>query len=754
MATTLEKPYNTFVKGLITEASPLTFPENASIDEQNFVLNRDGSRSRRLGIDYENLYALKSTGQSLSQLASGRQDLFRWDSPAGSADVTIGVVRSNEKLWFINLLSANPSDNFLNSGNYISLSGVTNGKLETTIINNKLIIVGKQLEQPILLSYDKSSEAVTQTTIDIFVRDIWGVDDGLTISERPTTLSNAHKYNLRNQGWNSSIVTAVTPAVDAIDYTFTELGLYPSNGDGWTFGKLSNPGSADYEKYDPDTLVKNSTSQYFVSRGSNIIDAFTRGSQRSTLTSLALPNDLEQGNITTAASYAQRVFYSGVASNVTGGDSKSPNYSGYVFFTQVVSTDDQLGKCHQEADPTAPGINALVASDGGSIQIPEITQIVKIASSQQSLLVFAENGVWEIYGDTGGFNANSFQLNKISTNGISNGNSIVNVNGNYIYWSKAGVYELSPDSVSGRFKAQSISLGSIQSFFIDIPDLGKNNCKGFYDEKENRIRWLYNDTDSYSATNYITGYNKELILDLSLKAWYPQHISSLASGSPTVADYIEIPGYAVSSSVTGVEVTSGDSVINTAGTSVVVTENIQTNRVSGFRFLTFKGTQFTVSLYKNTAFKDWVTADSTGVDYSSYLVTGYELFKDSTKRKQVPYIFFYLKKTEDGFTAAGSGTGAHFTLNNQSSCRVQAQWNWADSVNSGKWGLEFQAYRLLRMYIPTGAADKFDTGEAVVVTKNKLRGSGKTLSLKIQSEEGKDMKLLGWSVQAVALTKA
>ena len=102
MATALEKPYNTFVKGLITEASPLTFPENASIDEQNFVLNRDGSRSRRLGIDYENLYALKSTGQSLSQLASGRQDLFRWDSPAGSADVTIGVVRSNEKLWFIN----------------------------------------------------------------------------------------------------------------------------------------------------------------------------------------------------------------------------------------------------------------------------------------------------------------------------------------------------------------------------------------------------------------------------------------------------------------------------------------------------------------------------------------------------------------------------------------------------------------------------------------------------------------------------
>ena len=752
MATTLEKPYNTFVKGLITEASPLTFPDNASIDEQNFVLNRDGSRSRRLGIDYENLFAEKATGLSAASLASGRQDFFKWDSPAGDKTVTIGVIRANNQLWFINLLTSNPSGNFLNGGNPITLSGVTNGKLETTIINNKLIIVGSELSQPVLLSYNKSTQAVTQTAIDIYVRDIWGVDDGLTISQRPTSLSATHKYNLRNQGWNSNIVTST--GADALDYTFSELGLYPSNGDTWTFGKISNAADEDYEKYDPDTLVKNSTSQYFVSRGSNTIDAFTRGSQRSTLTGLSLPNDLEQGNITTAASYAQRVFYSGVSSDVTGGDSKSPNYSGYVFFTQVVTTDDQLGKCHQKADPTDPGINALVASDGGTIQIPEATQIVKIVSSQQSLLVFCENGVWEIYGDTGGFNANSFQLNKISTNGISNGNSVVNVGGNFIYWSKAGIYDLSPDSVSGRFKALSMSLGSIQTFFINIPDLGKNNCKGFYDEKENRVRWLYNDTDSYSETNYITKFNKELVLDLSLKAWYPQQFSDLSSNSPWVSDYIEIPGYAVSSTAANVDVTDGNTVIVTAGTAVVANQDIQTNRTSGFRFLTFRATSFTVSLYKSTEFKDWKTADSTGVDYSSYLVTGYELFKDSTKRKQVPYIFFFFDKTEDGYTSVGSGIDAYLILKNQSSCLVQAQWNWANSAASGKWGTQFQAYRLNRLYTPSGVSDTHDTGQGVVTTKSKLRGSGKTLSLKIQSESGKDMKLLGWTVQATALTKA
>ena len=49
----INREYLTFVKGLITEASALSFPENASIDEDNFVLNRDGSRQRRLGFDYE-----------------------------------------------------------------------------------------------------------------------------------------------------------------------------------------------------------------------------------------------------------------------------------------------------------------------------------------------------------------------------------------------------------------------------------------------------------------------------------------------------------------------------------------------------------------------------------------------------------------------------------------------------------------------------------------------------------------------------
>jgi len=745
LAAKTEKVFRSFVKGLITEASPLTFPENASIDEQNFVLNRDGSRSRRLGLDYEGAYAKTSTGLTADDIKQGKQSFHRWDTPSGNSSVAIGVIRVKNKLWFIDLLTSAPSANLLNSGNSITITGLSNNNIETAVINNQLIIVSKDIDKPVLLSYNSTTDTVTQSTIDIKVRDIWGLVDGLGDDERPATLSDEHKYNLRNQGWNENIVTK--GGGDALAETFTALSKYPSNSDSWTLGKISNSADANYEKFDPVVLQKNSQSRYTVARGSIIIDAFDRGSSREAGTDVTgLNSDTETGNISTIASYAQRIFYSGIDSSVTNGDAKSPNYSGYIFFTKVVTSNTDLGKCHQEADPTDPGINDIIDSDGGTIQIPEATRIVKIISSQSSLLVFAENGVWEVYGDTNGFVATSFQASKISPNGILNSKSVVNVGGNFVYWSKAGIYLLSTDSVAGRFKAESLSLTTIQSLYLGIPDIGKNNCKGFYDEKENRVRWLYNDSTSYTNNNYINKYTKELVYDLTLQAWYTNTFSDLATNSPYVADYIEVPGYAVSSFDQSVLVTSGDTVIDSNSDTVVTTEDLLLNRSSQFSYLTIVGTSFTLSKFNNLSFKDWVTENGTGVSYTSYLVTGYELFGDVMRDKQIPYVFFYFTRTEDGYIASGS----NLILNNQSSCKVQSQWNWSNSANSGKWGSEFQAYRLLRNYIPTGSGDPFDYGDGVIITKNKLRGSGKTISLKINSEEGKDMKLLGWAFPATA----
>jgi hypothetical protein len=766
MAAKTEKVFNSFVKGLVTEASPLTFPENASVDEENFVLNRDGSRSRRLGLDYEDLYQLNDTGLTIADIQEGRQSFHKWESPGGDTTVSLGVIRIYNKLWFIDLLKDNPSAHLKNSGNPVTISGLSNARIETAVINNKLLLVSDDINDPVLLSYTPSSGAVTQTTVDIKIRDIYGVDDGYDFDERPegwsggsggsqTAITQEHKYNCRNQGWKANIpfyadgtIYGSTPT-DILDHCARQTGFlaYPSNADQWTLGKNSNPSNANYEKFNAKILKNNSSSNFLYSRGSLIIDAFNRGASREDVSdATSLPTDQETGSITTIASYAQRIFYSGINSSVTGGDSRSPNYSGYIFFTKTISSNDDLGKCYQEADPTDPAINDLIDSDGGSIQIPEATRILKIVASQASLLVFCENGVWEVYGDTGGFIATSFQVSKVSTNGVLNPDSIVNVNGNFFYWSKAGIYVLTPEGVSGRFKSQSVSLTSIQTLFLELEDTTKNNCKGFYDEKENRVRWLYNDTLDYSTSNFINKYNKELVLDLTLEAWSIMKISDLDLNTPFVADYVEIPGYAVTSTTTSVEVGTDDVYADTD--QVIVDDVLLTNRSSLFSFLTIQGTSFTISKYQNNGFKDWITQDDVGADYTSYLVTGYELFKDVMRPKQVPYLFVYCKKTEDGFTQSED----NFEAENPSSCLVQAQWNWANHANSGKWGREFQAYRHTRFYIPSGLSDGFDNGNDVVVTKNKLRGSGKTLSLKFTSETGKDMKLLGWAVPATTVS--
>lgn len=739
MAQKAEAAYRSFVKGLITEANQLTFPDNASIDEANFVLNRDGSRSRRLGVDYESSFALTATGLTATDIKEGKQSFHVWESPGGDTSVTLGVIRIKNKIWFMNLLTDSPSANLKNGGSPITITSLSNSKIETSVINNKCVIVSKDLPRPVLLTYNVSTGAVTQSTIQINIRDIYGVDDTLFLDTRPVSLSNEHKYNLRNQGWNKNIVT--TSGADAITLTKTDLGVYPANSDNWTLGKISNASSADYEKYDPDTLNKNSFSNYQIAKGSFIIDAFERGVDRINKSDVSsgLPVDREEGNISTITSYAQRLFYSGIDSSVTGPDIRSPNYSGYIFFSKIIKSDDDFGTCHQEADPTDPGINDLIDTDGGSIQIPDITRVVRIIASQASVLVFAENGVWEVYGDTGGFIATSFQASKISTNGISNGDSVVNVNGNFIYWSKAGIYLLKPDAASGRFAAESLSLTSIQDLYLNVPEVAKDFAKGIYDEKENRVRFLYNDSASYSSSNYPNSYNKELIYDLTLKAWSKNEISSLVSDSPYIADYALIPGYSVTTREESV-VAGTDTVLVTAGDTVVVPDDVATSRTEQFSLLTMVGTSFTLSKYNGSDFLDWKTKDSVGVDYSSYLYTGYELFGDIMKEKQIPYIFVYLQKTEDGFQASGDD----LIFKNQSSCKVQAQWGWSNSAANGKWGKEFQAYRILRNYTPSGVGDAYDSGDSMVVTKNKLRGSGKCLSLYIRSEAGKDMKLLGW----------
>ena len=48
--------------------------------------------------------------------------------------------------------------------------------------------------------------------------------------------------------------------------------------------------------------------------------------------------------------------------------------------------------------------------------------------------------------------------------------------------------------------------------------------------------------------------------------------------------------------------------------------------------------------------------------------------------------------------------------------------------------------------MPDDVTDTFDYGTTTIISKSKLRGRGRVVSLLISSEAGKDMDLLGWSM--------
>ncbi len=117
----------------------------------------------------------------------------------------------------------------------------------------------------------------------------------------------------------------------------------------------------------------------------------------------------------------------------------------------------------------------------------------------------------------------------------------------------------------------------------------------------------------------------------------------------------------------------------------------------------------------DTTWTDWTAKEGTGIEYSSYLITGYKIQGDTMRNQQAPYVTTFMDQEE----------GAGLIL--------QGYWDWSANPTSGKFTSTQQCYNTRRT--------NFDLN----VRRLKLRGSGKSLQLKFSSEAGKPFTILGWS---------
>lgn len=866
--------FNTFIKGLVTEAGPLTFPQDASISEDNWVLLKDGSRRRRMGMNFEPGYSEVVTSQVLPSTGKMAFNTFLWENAGGKPDLQILVIQVGASLTFLDRTDTPITDNILHRA---TLPGLMADKLFSfSAVDGKLVVATGQKDITIFTM--NSSGGIKRTTTRLKIRDLFGVEDvdpvnrdmlsGEYIGLRPTHFSDSHMYNLRNQTWGiprikgdsssndlsdpllmffsaSSGITSDgmklkgsiqivdgTPMVvsldggsslqftkffprtlngelmDVLDLKRSTVGIAPTSldykgdsseetigtndkyliwdGEAWsTFdqslaisvssegGLLSWPSNADstipflfpnpnasggsihVDRFFPVESANTLPGSSRAPTGHFIIDALDRGISRLNsvrnlydrfddlsdeygLNNITVPADITPGGPTTVESYAGRIWYAGFPGEVISGDKESPSLGSYLLFSQLVKGPTDITRCYQAGDPTSKEEPDLVDTDGGFIKLDGAYGIKKIVSLGRVLIVLASNGVWSIQGGGDyGFTATNYLVNKISDHAIVGPESAVVVDGTLFFWGLDGIYHVSPDE-AGYYRSTNMTKNVIQGFYNEITDQAKLDAKGFYDSYDNKVRWLYGNIILDGEDT------RELIFDTSLNAFYPSTIKRVSGGLPAPVGLVQVKPYKLQS--TTEDVTHNGELVTHNGEPVTYTTERRQNATRESMYLTITGTNpvtFTLSIYNDSNFVDWRSYDGIGVDCPAHLITGYVSGGDFQRYKQVPYITMHFSRTETGFLVDEFGD---LYPANPSSCLVQARWEWSNSANSNRWGKEFQAYRYRRFYMPENAADPYDTGFETIVTKNRLRGKGKVLSLFLRTEPGKDCHIHGWSM--------
>lgn len=624
---------NNFTRGLLTEVTGANSPENSVTSSIDVIYDRTGRAKTRPGMDYESNFVWKSIDD-----ATGVYKEYLWETVSENNPVTFVVVQNGRYLNFFQSifgqsLSANKLSFRVDLDLYrtatFTIGQVADNYCSFASGRGYLFVAHPNCDS-FYVSYDTSTGTGSSFGIDILIRDFEGVEDGLQISERPTVETPAHKYNLFNQGWYASAVHHGGTTVQVYDSWHTDESNYPSNADFWWYYTTPDTSGASTgtQQFNPPATVDANTALLGntpAPKGHYIFSAMQTNRQGASGISGVQETSSNGYRPSVIAFYAGRVFYGGVG---------APGYSSTVYFSQVVERDPQFGRCYQANDPTSKDYFDLLATDGGTVKIQDINNIIDMKVIGQALYIFASNGVWTIAGTIDApFKATDYTVTKVSSFPVLSKSTIVDVGGLPIWWNYEGIYALQRDNSGFSSTINNLTTTTIQRFYDAIPAASKGTAKGQYNEQQNIIYWVY---DSTGMNSY---YDRVLVFDTLTNAFYPL---SLPTGT---------------SKIVGV-------------TSLTV----EKSRV--FKFTTINGTQLTFSEYSYDPPIDFHTTDNLSVAAS--FVTGYRIRGNLLNKFETNYLTVI--------------TEPHVAF---PSCYVQGLWDYANDEITGRFTNPQQVYRYI-----------------------------------------------------------
>lgn len=682
---------NSFVKGLVTEATGLNFPENACVEALNCVFNKDGSVQPRPGLDYEPAYTLYTITKGNKVVSS-----FVWTN-AGDGTTSVVIVQIGENLHYFLMGDPLSSIKLSTVTALPVISGAPASWVETRCQYSKglnYVFVTHPFCDPIKLTFDSSSLTVSSEVISCKIRDFEGVPSPYGLTQRPVadwaTVNVNHKYNLFNQGWNQT-------NINTWDANRSDL---PSNADVMWHFKNAN------DQFDISTVPNVIAGTTAAPKGYYILNLFNM--DRNTASGLSgLPTTSSGINRpATSEFFAGRLFMSGI---------NAEKYLGRVYFSQIIERPDQLGAFYQSNDPTSEEAFDLLASDGGVIHIPEAGNIIKLAAIKNILFVFAVNGIWTISGSTGtGFTAKDYNVAKISSSTIISPWSFVVAQDTPFWWSEEGIFTITSDSLN--IKVVNISSNIIQTFFSSIPNESKKLSYSVYDQTENKILWLFND-GTQAISKY--SFNKCLEFNLSTGAFYPLAYNvGPDNHNIEIFGLIKFPVVLQAATEANVIDATQNFIVDSSGSQVVV-PGFSGMETAPLKFIVYRnnsGDKWSFANYYPTVFADW--SEISPKSYVSYFVTGYKLRGKGLRKFQNNYIRIYSRTTNFPDTQY----------------IFRAIWDYAVNQSTGRYS---------EPQVITHNSTNYDT----LARKLKVRGNGVSVQFMVQSTNNKPFDIIGWAVK-------
>jgi hypothetical protein len=715
-----QKAVNNFIGGLITEAGELTFPPDASVDELNCILERNGSRRRREGVAYEADYVLSTfTIPDASVFHNGS-----WFNVSGEAGKEFEVIQIGHMLYFYDKaappFSSLEQAQTLNLRDYehVGSAGSDMYECSFTSVSGALVIANLGMDTTVV-ERNATTGALTASVLSFRTRDFTYLSDRTRLTEQiepaDALFSAERRYDTVNSGWGDAQITT---------WQTDRTGSYPPLTLPWFAGKTS----AGVFSVTEWLKIQSGTS--LIGNGKYILNFFDKN--RSTASGIAgLPSSTETSRFQCITTYQNRVFYSGLS---------SPENSNVILFSKqlepsiegaFVSTSG-LGDCFSVNDPTSEDFPDLLDTDGGEIRIPEAYGIKFLHPFSNRIFVFATNGVWSINGVDDVFKATGYSVKKISSTGITNVSSFVSAQGIPFWWSDTGIHTIQFSKETFEPTEQNISISSIQTYVDAITLSQKRKLESVYDEVNGRIYWAYPDAGETLESKL----NNILVFDLPLDAFYPWAISDTAGSSNHVVGLSYYSGLSTQDVDTPVTDAAEAVVVDAIGATVTVpvASGLVTGDPSVVLLCKDGATKkITMATFTDASFLDWGSAD-----FSSFAESGYDFLGDLISKKNTPYVLVLCRQTETGWS--GDETVGYNPVR-PSSLLISSAWNFKTSFSATQ-----QAYRFKTMPVVPVDLSTFDYPTSVLETRLKLRGHGRSVRLRFESETGKDFHLLGYGL--------